>query len=177
MACPYAGGACSGSYVCATRVLLGSAGEVNSWEEIPNFEGGSLRGVRAVDGVVLDVGGVEFADGSRGGMGGISGTHDLAQPRYDAFAFQDHHQRSSRTHKRGQTLEKRLTAMHRIKSFGFILGKIHQARCDYLEVICFENLEDVARVSRRHSVGLYNGKGTFYSHVPPSESKTVNSEL
>ena len=51
--------------------LPGSARQVHRREKIADFVGGAIGGVRAVDGVVLDVSGVELADGPRGGVAGL----------------------------------------------------------------------------------------------------------
>ena len=47
--------------------------EFNLRKEISNLAGRGLRGVRSVDSVVLDAGGVKLSDGLRRGFGGVGG--------------------------------------------------------------------------------------------------------
>jgi hypothetical protein len=59
--------------------------------------------------------------------------------------------------------------MHGVKTFSFFLAKAHEARGDDFELIGLEHFDNVTDVSRFHSVGLDDGKGAFYCHVPPSK--------
>jgi hypothetical protein len=57
--------------------------------------------------------------------------------------------------------------MHSVKTLGLFLGKAHEARGDDFELIGLEHFDNVTDVSCFNSVGLDDGKGTFYCHISP----------
>lgn len=60
------------------------------FKEIADFEGGGLRGVRAVHAVELDVEAVGMAEGAGLGHGRVGLAHDIAPVLDRALAFEDH---------------------------------------------------------------------------------------
>src|SRR5438552_15762947 len=132
--------------------------QFDSGKEIGDFERCRLRSVGAVDAVVLDVTGVELTDRSRRGLGWVGRAHNLAEPRDDVVAFEDHHQRPPRAHERGQALEKSFAAVDGVEALSFALGKSNQARSDDPETVRLKDSNDVAHVAGGDGIGLDDGE-------------------
>ena len=132
--------------------------EFDPRKEISDFERRRLRSVGAVDAVVLDVTGVEFADRSRRGLGGVGRAHHLAEPRDDVVAFEHHHQGLPRAHEGRQAFEKSFAAMHGVEAFGFALAESHQSCGDDPETVRLKDFNNVAHVAGSDGIGLDDGE-------------------
>lgn len=99
--------------------------EVEAGEEIPDFEGGGLRGVRAVRAVHLDAGAEVMPNRAGRSFLGVGGAHGFPPFGNGAIGFEDHGEDFAGTHEVGKFTEERAFAVNGVEAAGFLLGEAH----------------------------------------------------
>ena len=94
-------------------------------EEVVDFEGGGVRGVRAVGAVIADAGAEVMADGAGGGFLGVGGAHGLAPFGDGALGFKDQGNNFARGHEVGERGEEGTLTMDGVEAAGFVFSEAH----------------------------------------------------
>ena len=130
-------------------------------EEIGQFELGRLRGIGAVDSVVLDVGPVDLADRAFSGLGRVGRAHQIAVPLDRVLAFQREDHDGPRGHEAAEAVEELPLFMHVIEGFGLGLGQPHHLDRDRDQASLLVALDDGPDQVAAHSIRLDDGKRAF----------------
>src|SRR5262252_2481331 len=142
----------------AAREQLGGA------EEIRDLAQRSVGRIGAVHHVLLDAGREICADGARGSLLRVGGTHDVAITRDGVLTLQHLHDDGTRAHVTHQVLEERTLAMHGIEALGLLLRELQHAGGDDGEATLLESAVDLADQVGLYAVGLDDGQGALERH-------------
>src|SRR6516225_1940252 len=85
-------------------------------EKVPDLEGGSIRAVRAVDGIPLDIRAEELADRAGIGFARIGGTHDFPKFLDGILGLDNHRDDRSFRHELHQAAKERPFLMNVIET-------------------------------------------------------------
>src|ERR1700722_18760328 len=110
------------------RTLARTRTELNFSEEITDFPRRGFRRIRTMHDVLVDAGREISPDRSLRRLFRIGSAHYLAIARDCRLALEDLHHDRTRDHEAHQILEEWPLPVHRVKTLGFRLGKLHHAR-------------------------------------------------
>ena len=138
--------------------------ELEAREEVADFEGGGLRGVRAVSAIVANAGAEVVADGAGSGFLGVGGAHGVAPLLDGAFGFEDEGEDFARAHKAAEFAKEWALFMDGIKASGLALSENHRLNAHDAEASFVNARENFTLKIARYGVGLDECESAFESH-------------
>ncbi len=107
---------------------------------------GGRQGVRAVDGVFPQALGIQFAQSSLEGLGGVGRAHNVAVFLHGVFSFQHHQNHRRGSHKGHQFAKKGALLVFDIKALGLLAGKVCHFEGGDPQSLRFKTGDNVANV-------------------------------
>ncbi len=118
-----------------------------------------------MDGIAFDALGVELADRAGSSLGRIGCAHQLPQPGYGVFSFENHHQGGSTTHERSEAFEKRFRPMDGVESLRFPPGEGCHTGGGDTKAVGLKHLYYVAHMSSPNGIRLDDRKRPLQSSL------------